>query len=279
MSNNFLEAFTFISDNHTYVLNRLYSHLEISGIAMAFAIVIGLPVGVLLGHIHRFSFLAINISNLGRALPSVGILALFLPLVGVGQTDVIIALVLLAFPPILTNAYVAIDQVDADTVDAAQGLGLKSWQVLTQVELPLALPLIFAGIRTSTVFVIATATLSGFFGGGGLGDIIANEASFKLSGVLGGTYVLIALAFISQLVFLAIESAVTPVGLKVGSGRAVRTGFFRRQNQALANQALTSTAYDQNAYPNVDPDGSAHGHASSEDDQNASPQLEKGRST
>ena len=127
---------------------------------------------------HRFSFLAINISNIGRALPSLGVLAILLPIVGIGKTDVIIALVVLAFPPILTNTYVAVDQVDAETVDAAKGIGLRPWQVLLRVELPLALPLIFAGIRTSAVFVIATATLAGFFGGGGLGDIISNEASY-----------------------------------------------------------------------------------------------------
>lgn len=234
MSNSFLEAFTFIGDHHSYVLNRLYSHLEISGIAMGIAVLIGLPIGVFLGHVHRFSFLAINISNLGRALPSVAILTLFLPVVGVGQPAVIIALIILAFPPILTNAYVAIDQVDADTVDAARGLGLGSWQVLTRVEMPLALPLIFAGIRTSTVFVIATATLSGFFGGGGLGDIISNEASYKLSGVLGATYVLIALAFLSQLIFLLIERSVTPAGLKLGQ-RSRRFGN-RTDNEVLINQ-------------------------------------------
>ena len=107
-----------------------------------------MPLGILLGHLHRFSFLAINVSNIGRALPSLGVLALFLPITGIGETTVLIALVVLAAPPILTNTYVAVDQVDADTVDAAKGIGLKPWQVITSVEIPPALPLIFAGIRT-----------------------------------------------------------------------------------------------------------------------------------
>lgn len=234
MSSPFIEAFTFIGDNHSYVLNRMYSHLEITGVAMGIAVVIGLPLGVFLGHIHRFSFLAINTSNLGRALPSVAILALFLPAVGVGTTDVIIALVILAFPPMLTNAYVAVDQVDTDTVDAARGLGLRGWQVLTKVEMPLALPLIFAGVRTATVFVIATATLSGVFGGGGLGDIISNEASFGQQGIIGATYVLIALAFLSQIVFLTIERAVTPAGLKIGQKQ--RRFRDRPGNEAILTQ-------------------------------------------
>ncbi|WP_375489490.1 ABC transporter permease [uncultured Jatrophihabitans sp.] len=233
MSNDFVQAFTFIGDNHSYVLGRVWSHLEISGIAVGIAVAIGLPIGIVLGHLHRLSFLAINISNLGRALPSLAILVIFLPIVGVGETDVIIALVILAFPPMLTNAYVAIDGVDPETVDAAKGIGLRPWQVLLRVELPLALPLIFAGVRTAVVFVIATATLSGFFGGGGLGDIISNEASFHLSGVIGGTYVLIALAFISQFVFLGLERAVTPTGLKL-QARGFRSST---QTQVLLNEA------------------------------------------
>lgn len=214
MSNDFLKAFTFLSDKSDLVLHDLWTHLEISGEAIAIAIIVGLPLGVWLGHIHRFSFVAINLSNLGRALPSLAILAIFLPFVGIGKTDVIIALVILGFPPILTNTYVAIDQVDAEIVDAAKGIGLKPLQVLTKVELPLALPLIFAGIRTSAVFVVATATLAGFFGGGGLGDIINNIESYKFSGVIGASYVVIVLAFVVQILFIVIERLVTPAGLR-----------------------------------------------------------------
>ncbi len=183
---DFTKAFTFIFDgvydrDHlnggwSFVSQRIVEHLEISGKAVLISILIGVPIGIFLGHIHRFSFIAINVSNLGRALPSLAVLAIFLPITGVGQTTAIIALVILAAPPILTNAYVAVDGVDTDTVDAAKGIGLRPLQILLRVELPLALPLIFAGIRTAAVFVIATATLTGYFGGGGLGDIISNSA-------------------------------------------------------------------------------------------------------
>jgi osmoprotectant transport system permease protein len=218
MSSPFLGAFSFLVDRSDVVLHDLGTHLEISAEAVGIALVIGLPLGVFLGHIHRFSFLAINISNLGRALPSLALLAIFLPIVGIGQTDVLIALTVLAFPPILTNAYVAIDQVDPEVVDAAKGIGLHPMQVLLNVELPLALPLVFAGIRTSAVFVVATATLAGFFGGGGLGDIINNQESYRLSGVIGASYVLIVLAFLVQLLFVGVEHLVTPTGLRVSRG-------------------------------------------------------------
>jgi osmoprotectant transport system permease protein len=213
----FLDAFVWIWHNGssgTTVTSKLGQHLEISLISIAPAVVIGILLGIVLGHIHRFSFLAINISNLGRALPSLGVLALCLPFFGVGTTPVVIAMVILAFPPILTNAYVAIDEVDPETVDAAKGIGMKPWQVLFKIEFPLALPLIFAGVRTSAVFVVATATLAGIFGGGGMGDFIVNQAAFGMEGVIGSTYVLIVLCFCVQGVLLLTERLVTPVGLR-----------------------------------------------------------------
>jgi osmoprotectant transport system permease protein len=227
--NDFVAGFHFVFDRWDLVWSKTVEHLELSAKAIIIAVVIGVPLGVFLGHIHRFSFLAINVSNIGRALPSLGILSILLPWLGIGTTDVIIALVVLAVPPILTNSYVAVDQVDTDTVDAAKGIGLRPWQVLTKVEMPLALPLIFAGIRTSAVFVVATATLAGFFGGGGLGDIISNPASYRLSGVIGASYVLIVLAFASQLVFFGIEWLVTPPGLR----RTRMSGARRRQMATL----------------------------------------------
>lgn len=210
----FFDAFSFIANNRHLLLSALGVHLELCIESLAISVLIGVPLGAVLGHIHRLSFIAINISNLGRALPSLAVLSILLPLIGIGKTDVIVALVVLGAPPILTNSYVAVDQVDPDTVDAANGIGMRPLQVMTKVELPLALPLIFAGIRTSAVFVVATATLAGFFGGGGLGDIIANEESYKLAGVIAASYVLIVLAFASQVLFIGVEKAVTPSALR-----------------------------------------------------------------
>lgn len=218
----------------SFVSQRLIEHLEISGKAILISVIIGVPLGVFLGHIHRFSFLAINVSNLGRALPSLAVLAIFLPITGVGQTTAIIALVILAAPPILTNAYVAVDGVDTDTVDAAKGIGLRPLQILLRVEIPLALPLIFAGIRTAAVFVIATATLTGYFGGGGLGDIISNTASYHLYGVIGASYVLIVLALLSQIVFVLIEEAITPSAMR---RRKLLPTFFMPTRRTSTNLA------------------------------------------
>jgi osmoprotectant transport system permease protein len=227
--NDFVQGYHFVFDNGHLLWTKTLEHIQLSSEAMLIAVIIGVPLGVFLGHIHRFSFLAINVANIGRALPSLGVLAILLPVVGVGTTNVIIALVVLAAPPILTNAFVAVDQVDPEAVDAAKGIGLRPRQVLTKIEIPLALPLIFAGIRTSAVFVVATATLSGFFGGGGLGDIIGNAPSFHLAGVIGASYVLIILAFASQLLLFAVEKLITPPGLR--KPRSTRTFLVRPRSR------------------------------------------------
>ncbi|MGH9128269.1 MAG: ABC transporter permease [Acidimicrobiales bacterium] len=212
--NAFGSAFTFISNNGHLLLDKTGTYLVLSFEAILISLVIGVPLGVVLGHLHRGSFLTINISNIGRALPSLAVLAILLPAFGFSRVTVVIALVILGAPPILTNTYVAIDQVDPDVVEAAQGMGMRPREVIFRVELPLALPVTFAGIRTAAVFVIATATLAGFFGGGGLGDIIAQQANYKLAGVLGASYVIIVLALLTQVVFKGLELAVTPRGLR-----------------------------------------------------------------
>lgn len=210
---DFVDAFKFIGDNSSLVLHDTGVHVFLSAVSVAIALVIAVPLGIWLGHIHRGSFLAINVSNLGRALPSLAILSILLPFIGIGRLDVIIALIILAVPPILTNTYVAIDQVESEVVESAQGMGMRPLEVLFRIELPLAVPLIFAGVRTAAVFVVATATLAGFFGGGGLGDIIANQASFRLAGVLGASFVAIGLAFAADGLFAGVQWLLTPRGL------------------------------------------------------------------
>jgi osmoprotectant transport system permease protein len=212
----FVEAFQFIWDERSLVWQKTAEHLELSIIAIAIAMLLALPLGVWLGHLHRGSFIAINASNIGRALPSLAVIAIGLGIVGIGKTNVTIALVVLAWPPMLTNAYVAVDRVEEDVVEAARGMGLKPHQVLLRVELPLALPLIFAGIRTSAVYVVATATLGGIAGGGALGDIIFNQASYFLAGVIGASIVVSALSFGADLFFAGVQRLATPRGLRHG---------------------------------------------------------------
>jgi osmoprotectant transport system permease protein len=212
--NDFANAFKFMGDNLSLLLTKTVEHLELSGAAIGVALVIALPIGLGLGHLHRGSFLAINAANVGRALPSLAIIAIGLGILGIGFINVMVALVVLAVPPILTNAYLGVDQVDRDTVSAAEGMGMRPWQVFLRVELPISLPLVFAGIRTSAVYVVATATLAAIAGGGGLGDIIVNQASYKLAGVIAAAIWVAVLALLVDAAFGLLQRAVTPRGLR-----------------------------------------------------------------
>jgi osmoprotectant transport system permease protein len=235
----FVEAFKFIGHNGAIagqhglptLTHLALETLKVGAIGVAISIVIAVPLGVWLGHIHRGSFLAINIGNIGRALPSLAVLAIGDAFLGLGLTVVELALVILAVPPIITNAYLGVDGVDRDLVDAARGMGMSEREVLTRVELPLALPLIFAGIRTAAVFVISTTTIAALAGfSGSLGDPIANETSYHFSGVLGAAICVAALALAVEGVLALVQRALTPRGL-----RAVKQKRMRVPTAATAN--------------------------------------------
>jgi len=206
----FVDAIHFIGDNSGLLLSKTGEHLELSGAALGIALLLALPLGLWLGHLHRGLFLAASISNVGRALPSLVLIAVGLTILGLGFWNNTAALVVLAVPPILTNAYFAIDGVDRDAVEAARGMGLTETQVLLRVELPLGLPLVIAGLRIAAIFVIATATIAAIAGGGGLGEIIVNQASYGLAGVVAASLCVSALAFLAALLLGLIRRAASP---------------------------------------------------------------------
>lgn len=209
-----IDSFTFFGTHPGLVWNKTLAHLAISFASIGVALAIAIPLGVWLGHLHRGSFLSINVSNIFRALPSLAMISLGIAILGIGFANVLVALVVLAAPVMLTNAYVAVEQVDRNAVEAARAAGMRPMQVLTRVELPLATPLIFAGIRTGTVYVVATATLATFAGGGGLGDIIVNEATFGVPGVIAGALAITALAFAVDGLLALVQRAATPRPLR-----------------------------------------------------------------
>jgi osmoprotectant transport system permease protein len=217
---SFIDALQFIGDNLHFMLTKTLEHLALSGAAIGVAIVIAIPLGVVLGHLHRGSFLAINVSNVGRALPSLAIISIGLGVLGIGFVNVMFAMVVLAVPPMLTNAYVAVDGVDPDAVEAARASGMSPGQVLWKVEIPLAVGLMFAGIRTGAVYVVATATLASLAGGGGLGDVIVNQASYGTAGVIAGALAVTALAFLVEGVFAVAQRLLTPKALRHEEGPA-----------------------------------------------------------
>ena len=211
----FLDAIRFIGDNPGFLATKAVEQLELSGAALGIALLVALPVGVLLGHLHRGSSFAIGASIVGRALPSLVLIGVFLTVLGIGFVNNMVALAVLATGPVLTNAYVAIDGVERDVVEAARGMGMSSPQILRRVELPLGAPLLFTGIRVAAVTVVATATIAAVAGGGGLGDVIVNQASYRLEGVLGASLCVMALSAGVWLALLALQKAMTTRGLRM----------------------------------------------------------------
>lgn len=210
----FVDSLEFIVDRRELLLEKTWEHVQLSGAALAVSIAVAVPVGVLLGHIHRGSFLAVNLANVGRALPTLVVIAFGTLYLGIGFTNVMVALVVLGVPPILTNAYVAVDEVEPDAVEAARGMGMTPLQILRRVELPLALPLLFAGIRTAAVFIVATATIAAIAGGGGLGEILVNQASYDVEGLVAAALCVSLLALAADAGLGWVQRLLTPRGLK-----------------------------------------------------------------
>src|SRR3954469_2972714 len=190
-------------------------HLELSFAATLIATLVAMPIGAWLGHIGRYQFLAISTSNIGRAVPALGLVVFFIAFLGVGFVNVCLALVLLAIPPIITNTYVGMRGVDPETVDAARGNGLTERQVASRVELPLALPTIMAGVRIALVSVIATATIAPLANVDTLGRPIISSSVYGTDGQLAACITVALVTFAADGVFALLQRALTPRGLKI----------------------------------------------------------------
>lgn len=195
---------------------RLWEHLQISAESVAIGALIALPLGIALGHYGRFGNLAINISNVGRAVPSFALLVIAFQIFGLGNLPIIISLAALAIPPMVTNSYVALREVDPDVKDAARGMGYRELAQLLRVELPLAVPLVMAGIRTSAVQVVATATLAALIAGGGLGRfVIDGLAQQNYVMLFAGALLVGLLAMATELSLSGLERVLVPRGIRL----------------------------------------------------------------
>jgi osmoprotectant transport system permease protein len=210
----FVDALRFIDDHSGLLARKALEQLALSGAALAIALAVALPLGVALGHLHRGSSVAIAASIIGRGLPSLVLIAAFLTVLGIGFVNNMVALAVLGSGPILTNSFDAVDRVDRDAVEAARGMGMTDPQILRRVELPLALPLLFTGIRVAAVTIVATAPIAAIAGGGGLGDIIVNQASYRLSGVLGASVCVMLLSAVVFVALTGVQIAMTPRGVR-----------------------------------------------------------------
>src|SRR6266508_1102285 len=195
---------------------RLAEHLHLSIESLLIGAAIALPIGIVLGHYGRFGTLAINITNVGRAVPSFGIIVIAFLALGLGDAPIILTLTALAIPPMVTNSYVALREVDPDVKEAARGMGYRELAQLLRVELPLAVPLIMAGVRTSAVQVVATATVAALIAGGGLGRyIIDGLATQDYVKTAAGAVLVGLLALSTELALAVLERGLVPRGIRL----------------------------------------------------------------
>ena len=218
----------YLSDNFTRLLLLTLGHAILSVVALLISIIVGVTIGAYVGHLHRYSFLAINLGNVLRALPTLALIAVMIALIGFGFVNITIALVVLALPLILTNAYTAVAGVDPGMVESARGMGMTDMQILFRVELPNAIPLIMTGVRTAWVYTVATAYLAIFAGYaarpgvlGTLGDIIGNPSGESTAGILVAAIFAIILAFLGAGLLTLAERAMTPTGIKLAKAAAM----------------------------------------------------------
>ncbi|SDF17129.1 osmoprotectant transport system permease protein [Blastococcus fimeti] len=212
------------------ILELLGEHLAISVVAVLAALVLAFPVGVALGSAGRGSGAVVVLSNVSRAVPTLALLTLFaVSPIGFGNRATTIALAVFAIPPILTNTYVGFRGVDADVREAARGMGMTRGQVVTRVELPLALPLVMTGLRTAAVQVVATAGLAALVGGGGLGRIVNLGFGQQDYGqIIAGAILIAVLALLTELALVLLSRVVTP-----GPGRA---SLLRLRDRTVAGR-------------------------------------------
>lgn len=229
---------TFLTSSSSYsgpdgILNLLREHLAFSGVALLIVTLIALPLGTILGHFHRGSVVVLGLANLGRAIPSFGVIVIFaVSAWGLNFATMTATLVLFAMPQVLTNTYTGVAEADTSTVQAARGIGMGHWGVLWRVELRSAVPLIASGIRSAAVQIVAVATIAGYAGAGGLGQIIFRAYASNLPGQqVGGAILVVGLALAVQIVLGLVQRAVTPVPMR-RSGLVFRNRVVRPQPAA-----------------------------------------------
>jgi osmoprotectant transport system permease protein len=197
------------------VVELALTQLEVTVLALALALVIALPAGLYFGHRGTGELLAIGLGNAGRAVPELALIALMAAVIGVGLLNLTVALAILGIPPILTNTFVGIRQVDPSTVEAARGMGMTEFEIVRKVEAPMAIPSIFTGIRTATINIVATATIAPLAGVATLGEFIIGENVYGDNGVLAGAILVALLALALEFGLAAIQRRLTSKGLKL----------------------------------------------------------------
>ena len=236
---NFLK---YVTENYHYIFNLTFEHIKLTFIAVFFAIIIGIPLGILINNYKNLSKGIIGIINLIQAVPSLALLGLFIPLLGIGVLPAIVVVILYSLLPIVKNTYTGLSAINPQTLEAAKGIGLTRFQRLFKVKLPLALPIIMAGIRISAVTAVGLMTIAAFIGAGGLGDLIfAGIQTVNYNKILAGAVPACILALAIDFIAGKIENLVTPLAFKSGNVEISEKSIIR--NRKIRKYSLITAVF------------------------------------
>ena len=230
---------TYMSENMDQILSLLVEHIELTFLAVAVAILIGVPIGILISYVKKLGKPVLALANVMQAIPSMALLGFMIPFLGIGTKPAIVMVVLYSLLPIIKNTYIGIQNINADMLEAARGIGLTKWQILVKVQIPLALPVIMGGIRISAVSAVGLMTLAAFCGAGGLGYLVyAGIRSINNAQILAGAIPACILALFFDYILGIVENLVTPKYKKQG-----KVSFFKRRGFQVSVLILTILAF------------------------------------
>ncbi|QBO36553.1 ABC transporter permease [Periweissella cryptocerci] len=205
----------FLQENGVQLLYKTWQQLYISAIAIALGMAVAIPLGIILTRFPKTAKIVLGIASMLQTVPSLALLALMIPLFGIGKVPAIIALFIYSLLPILRNTYLGMDGVDRNLIDAAKGMGMTTWQSIRRVQIPFALPVIMTGVRLASVYVIAWATLASYIGAGGLGDFIFSGLNlYQPAFIIGGTVPVMIMALLVDWALGKLEKRLTPINLR-----------------------------------------------------------------
>ena len=210
-----MKLITYMIENHSQILSLLIEHLKLTLLSVGLAILIGVPLGILVSYIKKLSKPVLGVSNIMQAIPSMALLGFMIPFLGIGSLPAIVAVILYSLLPIIKNTYIGIDNINPETIEAAKGIGLTKFQILTRIQIPLALPVIMGGVRISSVTAVGLMTIAAFIGAGGLGFLVFSGIRTVdnlqiLSGAIPACLLALTIDYLASLV----EKLVTPISLQ-----------------------------------------------------------------
>ena len=231
-----IALFKYMTEHSSQITELLIEHIEMTAAAVAFAVCIGVPLGILISYVRRLGKPIIGVANVVQAVPSMALLGLAIPLLGIGTLPAVVMVIIYSLLPIIKNTYTGIAGIDPQLVEAAGGIGFTRWQVLRKIKLPMALPVIMAGVRISAVTAVGLMTMAAFIGAGGLGYLVfSGIRTVNNLQILAGAIPACLLALLVDFLMGLVEKLVTPISLQKATAQQAhkKTGFFKCKTFAL----------------------------------------------